>query len=162
MKVKQYLPMIDKDGKTVIQETGAAYNVDGRKTFNNPDLLADFFGNTIGLKNCATEYLYIAVFNNALKMIGCFQGSAGSSCESMFPIREILQNTLMIGGNGIAICHNHPTGNIEPSNADIQSTMKLKTACEIIGIKLLDHIIVGSNTIVFYSFNQDNREFNEK
>lgn len=117
MKVKQYMPMIDKIGKTVIQETGTAYNVDGRTKFNSPDLLADFFGNTIGLKNCATEYLYIAVFNNALKMIGCFQASAGNSNTSLFPVREILQNTLLIGGNGIAICHNHPSGNIDPSEA---------------------------------------------
>ena len=162
MKVKQYMPVIDSTGKTIIQESKIAFNVDGRKTYNNPALFADFFGDTIGIRNAATEYLYVAVLNNGLKMVGCFQASAGSSCESMFPVREILQNALMIGGTGIALCHNHPTGNIEPSTADIQATMKLKTACEIIGIKLIDHIIVGSNTSVFYSFNQDNRGFNEK
>lgn len=160
MKVKQYLPMIDKAGKTVIQETGAAYNVDGRTKFNSPDLLADFFGNTIGLKNCATEYLYIAVFNNALKMVGCFQASAGNSNTSLFPVREILQNTLLIGGNGIAICHNHPSGNISPSNADIKATMKIKAACELVEIALLDHVIVAANTDAYYSFKADNYEFN--
>lgn len=155
MKVKQYMPVIDSTEKTVIQESKIAFNIDGRKSWNDPIMLADFFWNTIGIGNCATEYLYIAVLNNANKMLGCFQASAGNICSSMFPIREILQNTLLIGGCRIVCCHNHPGGTVEPSNADIESTKKLKTACEIVGIDLLDHIIVAANNSSFYSFCMD-------
>lgn len=158
MKVKQYMPVIDSTGKTIIQESKIAFNIDGRKTYNNPALFADFFGDSIGIRNAATEYVYVAVLNNGLKMIGCFQASAGSSNTSMFPIREILQNSLMIGGVGIAICHNHPTGNIEPSTADIESTKKLKAACDVVGLSLIDHVIVGANNPAYYSFKSDSNE----
>ncbi|MCL5277208.1 MAG: hypothetical protein M1517_05470 [Deltaproteobacteria bacterium] len=44
---------------------------------------------------------------------------------------------------GIIVAHNHPSGEVEPSNKDRLLTTKLKEACELVGINLVDHIIVG-------------------
>jgi DNA repair protein RadC len=53
------------------------------------------------------------------------------------------------------LCHNHPSGNLSPSKADIQLTEKIKSGGEVLDIKVLDHIIVSDKG--YYSFADENR-----
>jgi len=78
--------------------------------------------------------------------------SLGSLSESIVHPRETFRFAVLKGVASIFIVHNHPAGDVEPSRADILITERLKKAGDIIGIKLLDHIIIGNGTEDHKSF----------
>lgn len=157
MKVKKYDLRLDKESRPVIAESGTEFKVDGRKVFNHPEMLADFFGDSIGIRQAANEHVYIACLDTRLHIIGCFEASHGSVNESMFPVREILQKALLIGAVNIAISHNHPAGDPTPSQADIQATDRIKKAADLIGVCVIDHVIIAANTPIYYSFQENGK-----
>lgn len=154
MKLNSYETRLDSNGN-IYMCVANTVKVDGRTVFNSPEKLSTLFGSAIGIKQAATEYLYVGCFDNSLHCTGVFMASAGSVNTSLFPIREIMQKSLMLNACAIAVCHNHPSGDINPSNADIDSTKKIKSACDLLGISFLDHVIVGANCNDFFSFATD-------
>ena len=78
--------------------------------------------------------------------------SLGSLNESIVQPRETFRFAILKGVASIFIAHNHPAGDVEPSRADILITERLKKAGDIIGIKLLGHIIIGNSTEDHKSF----------
>lgn len=76
--------------------------------------------------------------------------STGSETAAIVPIKTILRELLLIKSNSCLLFHNHPSGNINPSQDDIKITNKLADACELIEVPLLDHIILTRES--FYSF----------
>lgn len=65
--------------------------------------------------------------------------------------REVIKSAMIHKAKAIILVHNHPTGDVTPSHADLDITKKINIASAAVGIKLLDHIIVGKNS--YYSFN---------
>jgi DNA repair protein RadC len=80
--------------------------------------------------------------NNSNRVIGTQKISKGGINATVVDTRLILGTALKSLSTGIIISHNHPSGNREPSENDKQLTSKLKNACNLLDIKLLDHIIV--------------------
>ena len=76
--------------------------------------------------------------------------SLGSLTSSLVHPREVFRLAVMKGVASIAAVHNHPSGDPAPSRDDIEITARLKKAGDILGIKMLDHIIIGKNK--HYSF----------
>ena len=78
----------------------------------------------------------------------------------MFHAREIFRSAIANSAYAIIIVHNHPSGNPSPSSPDIEVTKKLVQSGDIIGIKVVDHIIVGEKTPEnpndYYSFRENN------
>jgi DNA repair protein RadC len=70
--------------------------------------------------------------------------------------RETFRRAVIEGSYSIIVAHNHPTGDVTPSEDDIKTTTKLHKAGEILNIPLLDHIIMSANDGSFFSF-QDNK-----
>jgi DNA repair protein RadC len=70
--------------------------------------------------------------------------------------RETYRRAVIEGSYSIVVAHNHPTGDVTPSEADIETTKKLHNAGEILQIPLLDHIIINANDGSFFSF-KDNK-----
>lgn len=68
--------------------------------------------------------------------------SEGSVDRALLPVREILNAVIRHDGRTFAVAHNHPGGDPTPSTADELATMRLVAAAEIVGVRLLDHIIV--------------------
>ena len=64
--------------------------------------------------------------------------------------REVFKEAYLLSASSIICVHNHPSGNVEPSKDDIDITNQLSSIGYIMGIKLVDHLIIGSNT--YYSF----------
>lgn len=62
--------------------------------------------------------------------------------------REIVKKCLEIGAKGIILIHNHPSGDPTPSKADIVSTIKIKEACQVFNINLIDHVVIGGDNYV--------------
>lgn len=67
--------------------------------------------------------------------------------------RDLLKSAILSNAAGIIMLHNHPSGSLKPSAADVQITDKVKTVCSLIGVQLLDHIIVGREK-EYYSFRE--------
>ena len=88
------------------------------------------------------EEVKILLLNRSNKVLGVYPLAKGglNSCE--VDIRIILSVALKTLSTGIILIHNHPSGNTKPSKADIAITEKLKSACDIMNIVLLDHLII--------------------
>ena len=80
--------------------------------------------------------------------------SKGGITSTTVELRLILRKALEVGATALLIAHNHPTGNLQASQADIALTIKIKTAAQTIDIQLLDHLIVSENG--YLSFADEN------
>lgn len=69
--------------------------------------------------------------------------SIGSLSASIVHPREVFKTAILANAAGVIFCHNHPSGNPEPSNEDTETTKRLVEAGNILGIKVIDHIIIG-------------------
>lgn len=95
----------------------------------------------------------IILVNRANFVIGIHDLSKGGISGTVVDIRIILSIALKCNASGIILIHNHPSGNLIPSEADRVITRKLKNACELIDQTLIDHLIISKHD--FYSFKQD-------
>lgn len=94
------------------------------------------------------EILLLISLNSRGGLISKDLVSKGSALETIVPIREIFCVALEKNAMEIILAHNHPSGSLEPSKEDIAITHKIKRAGELIGIRLLDHLIVADNEFV--------------
>lgn len=117
------------------------------------DIVYKHMENIIG--NIEHEEFWVLFLNKANKIISKKKISSGGFAGTVTDIRIIFRLALEHRASSIIICHNHPSGNIEPSAADRKITAKIKEAGEIMDVKLLDHIIIGAKN--FYGF-ADNGE----
>lgn len=99
------------------------------------------------------EVFYVMYLNQANKIIKYEAISSGGITATVADIRIILKNALLNGANQLIVAHNHPSGNLKPSKADLDLTKKLKDSAMMMDIRLLDHIIVAGNN--FTSLNDE-------
>jgi DNA repair protein RadC len=97
------------------------------------------------------------VFNAILldiknKPIDNVEISIGSVSATVVDPREIVRAASLRSASSIILVHNHPSGETMPSQDDIELTERIREACKTIGVKVLDHIIIGKNADDFYSF----------
>lgn len=97
------------------------------------------------------EQFLVMYLNHRKKVIGVYRLSKGGITVTVADIRLVLSVALKTLATSIVISHNHPSGNPNPSMADIKVTMKFKQACEIMEIELIDHLVVTQGE-EFYSF----------
>jgi DNA repair protein RadC len=101
------------------------------------------------------EELWIAPTNRAGKVIEKIKISQGGISETAADLRLILKAAINTLCSGIFLCHNHPSGNIKPGAQDDTLTFRLEKAAQLVGIRLLDHIILSDNT--YYSYADEGR-----
>ena len=99
------------------------------------------------------EECKIILFNRANFVLGIYELSKGGISGTVVDIRIILSVALKCNASGIILVHNHPSGNLIPSDADKSITRKLKNACDLLEISLIDHLIISRDS--FFSFTQD-------
>ena len=113
------------------------------KVVNNASDVASYYMEK--LRDKKKEY-FIAVFlDSKNKIIGEEVISIGTLNSSLVHPREVFKSAIQHSANSIILVHNHPSGDCEASNEDNIISEKLREAGEMIGIKLLDHIVVGRN-----------------
>lgn len=100
------------------------------------------------------EEFWILYLNNSNKVIKSAQLSKGGITGTVVDIRLAFKEALQLGAVGVILAHNHPSGTLKPSQADIQLTKKLKTAGESLDIKVLDHLIITEKA--YFSFADEN------
>ncbi|WP_034894562.1 RadC family protein [Gillisia sp. Hel_I_29] len=92
----------------------------------------------IGLQEC----FKVMLLNNSNKVKGIFEVSSGGITGTLVDVRILFAVILKSLSTSIILAHNHPSGNLKPSEADKQLTSKIKNAGEFLDIKLLDHLII--------------------
>lgn len=96
------------------------------------------------------EQVYVLFLNNANKLIGWRLISTGTTTSTMVDVKLIVAIACKTLATGIILAHNHPSGNLKPSNADIEITNKIKDALSLFDIRLHDHVILNSRS--YFSF----------
>jgi DNA repair protein RadC len=104
---------------------------------------ADFFMPLLDDLN--HEEFWVMLLDRGNKITGHFKISQGGIAGTVIDVRIILKNALEKLAVSIILCHNHPSGTMEASNADLKITRKIKQAAELMDISVLDHIIIGQN-----------------
>ena len=96
------------------------------------------------LVNSDREMLLSVMLTVKNDLIGVETVSLGSVTASTTTPRDIFKSAILANAVAIIICHNHPSGELVPSNGDIKITKQLIAAGELLGIKVLDHLIVSN------------------
>lgn len=81
--------------------------------------------------------------------------SKGTVNATLITPRELYIRALLTGAVQVILCHNHPSGNVMPSDEDIEVTNRVKKAGDLVEVKLADHIIIAGDS--YYSFKEDDR-----
>ena len=127
----------------MVKESKGRFDIS--KKVSKPIDIANFFNQVFSMDKLAEEKFVMMTFNTKNVVTGVFEISHGSLNASIVHPRETFKRALLVNANSIAFAHNHPSGDTSPSSEDIQITKRLIEAGEIIGIKVLDHIIIGEN-----------------
>ncbi len=90
------------------------------------------------------EMFFVLLLNHAGYCLAISNIGIGSTTGVVVNIKEIFQLALKVNATGIILAHNHPSGNLEASTADLALTQKVKTSANCLDMKLLDHIIITS------------------
>jgi DNA repair protein RadC len=90
------------------------------------------------------ERFYVATLNAKNRVRGVYIVSEGTTNASLLGVKEIMYEAVADRADAIIVCHNHPSGDPAPSETDVQASRQLAAACEVLGIKLLDHVVLGS------------------
>lgn len=114
--------------------------------FDNPKSIAEYYIDKC--KYASKEQSYLMLFSNSCMLIKEILLSEGTIRLSLMSPREIYIEALKYEAVHIVLIHNHPSGNPEPSEADINTTLRIKEAGQLMDIELADHIIVGSDSYV--------------
>ena len=100
------------------------------------------------MNNLNQEVLKVILLNTKNIVIGVKDVFKGSLNSSIVHPREIFKEAVQRGSANIIICHNHPSGDPTPSKEDIDVTLRIKQCGDLMGIKLLDHIIIGNSNYI--------------
>ncbi len=100
------------------------------------------------------EEFWVIYLNNANKVLYKEQLSKGGLTGTLVDVRLVYKKAIEIYATALILCHNHPSGKLQPSNADKLITTKLKLAGETLDIKVLDHLIITENA--YFSFADKN------
>jgi len=101
------------------------------------------------------EEFKILLLNRANRVIGCYEVSSGGTCGTVADPKVIFAVALKCCATSIILAHNHPSGNLKPSQADILLSQKLKAGGRLLEIEVLDHIILSpeiNSDKPYYSF----------
>ena len=123
-----------------------------KQPFNHPYEVAAAMGEYM----CQFDREVIGVVNlrTDLKPINVHFASMGTLTEAIAHPRELLKASILSNANSMLMIHCHPSGNLLPSKEDTMLTDRMSKLCELLGIPLLDHIIVGGDNQDFFSFKE--------
>lgn len=102
------------------------------------------------LSDISHEEFWILFLNRSNKVINTMKLSQGGISGTVTDVRIVMKKAIEYLASGIIVCHNHPSGNLNPSESDTKITQKIKEAGALMDIQLLDHLIISDKD--YYSF----------
>lgn len=100
-----------------------------------------------------TEEVIMVCLNRANDVVGYYRVSSGGFSGTVLDPRVVMTIALNNASSSIILAHNHPSGNLKPSEGDRAVTEKIKNACEFFDMKLLDHLIITDESYFAFSEN---------
>jgi DNA repair protein RadC len=122
-----------------------ATNEEGLKLLT-PKAVANYYMQE--MRHLSREEIYLVMLDSKSKILKDMVISTGTVNASLLAPREIFINALKYGAVNIILLHNHPSGDPTPSKEDINTTKRMQEAGNIVGIRLIDHIIIGDNRFI--------------
>lgn len=104
------------------------------------------------MQDLDVEEFWVLLMNQHYRLIKKVRISHGGITETAVDIRVIIREAVLANATILAVCHNHPSGNLTPSHADEELTKSIQKACELMRIYFMDHIIVTDGQ--YYSFHE--------
>lgn len=124
----------------------ARERLENRTIFQKPEDIALYYMETC--RHLEVEKVYLICLDSQLKLLKeCILTTGTINCSLISP-REVFLTALESKAVHIVLLHNHPSGDPAPSRQDIEISQKISNAGELIGIKLLDHIIIGDMSYI--------------
>lgn len=152
MRINTYTTHVNQDGQNILVKENSV-NYTNVQMLSSPGKIVEIMSEVFNLDKYGEEHVYMIALNSKCSPIGFFQVSHGTVNTSLVQPRELLIRALLVGAVGIIICHNHPSGFPVPSELDIKVTRKIKEACDLVGIILHDHAIIGNGS--YLSFHEE-------
>lgn len=122
--------------------------IDEAVSFTNPEDIMNYY--VEDLRHKEQEQIRIMLLNTKGVLIRDVLISQGTVNSSVVSPREIFLEALKYHAVNFILVHNHPSGDPTPSREDIALTLKIRNAGEIIGIRLLDHVVIGDNAYISF------------
>jgi len=129
---------------------------DPKAKIHTPEEVAEIFRSILKSENEVDqqkEHFWVVGLNTKNRILYLELVSLGCLDSSIVHPREVFRSAIFKGVANLIFCHNHPSGEADPSEPDITVTQTLKKGGELLGIKILDHIIIGENSL--YSFKSE-------
>ena len=121
-----------------------------KTALRDPDQFAEFARAYLKTLDADREHFIVGYMNGKLELIAVKTMFSGTIDETPVYPRDIARDALLLGSSAVILCHNHPSGKLQPSPEDMRVTKRIKEALELIGTRVLDHIIVTDEG--FFSF----------
>ena len=104
------------------------------------------------MQDLDVEEFWVLLMNQHYRLIKKVRISHGGITETSVDVRIIIKEAVLANATVLAICHNHPSGNLVPSNADNDLTKTVRKACVLMNIHFLDHVIITDGA--YYSYHE--------
>lgn len=130
--------------RSMVREDVDAYKV------NRSDIAAEFLRKFTDLGTYPEEHVYALYLNHANRIVGYTEVSIGGRACAYVSAAAVFRNAILLCADGVILAHNHPSGDPTPSEEDKNLTKRVFDAGDIIGIRLVDHLIIGDRC--HYSF----------
>ena len=152
MKLFQYgLQQTEEHHPKLVEERSFVIK---KELFRSPGRLADLISTCYGdYRKKAEEYVYMIALTSAMMPLGIFEINHGTCSSCLVSPRELMIRGLLCGAAYMAVIHNHPIGDVTPSKADMDISIKIRNAGALIDIQLIDFIILGYD---IFSFSEHN------
>jgi len=114
------------------------------------DYVCDLY--TPALRNTGKEFFYVVLLDVRNKIVSDIEISRGSVSASVVDPADVVREACIHHASRVVLVHNHPSGETDPSQEDIDVTAKITQALKYVGVRVLDHIIVGRTREDYFSF----------
>jgi DNA repair protein RadC len=148
--------LLDPEGQRkvlALAEQVARYMVERKEELTSPDETKRFFRALLNTSRCKErEFFFAAFLNSQHKLIACEELFAGTLDSCSVHPRVVVKRALELNACALVLAHNHPSGLAEASAADRKITDALRKALDLVEVRVLDHIVIGTGTDEATSF----------
>ena len=148
---KNYLNSLEEEKRVIAEETIMMYFKSQAEKIEQITSAQDVVSLLKKTTLFNEEHFTVIYLNQAGYVIKTEEISVGGITQVTADIRVIIKGALLCNAVGIIISHNHPSGSVNPSKQDNVLTTSVKKACDIMNIKLMDHVIIGGDNYFSYS-----------
>jgi len=128
----------------LVKEESINYSLEDKAVIS-PEIARDVIEKVFELSSSPMEKLGLITLTSKNKIAGLHIIAVGGLNQTVVQAREVFQQALLNNAASIILFHNHPSGEVQPSKDDVELTKSLNDGGKLLGIKVLDHIIIGDS-----------------